>query len=197
MADDKANEPPGSFEHIPIRVDLLPYNARLHVRSETRIDLVVIHCTELPDLATARKYGERIHYVDSATGNSGHFYIDRDGHIEQWVDLDRIANHTHGFNSRSLGIELVNLGRFPDWLASTSQIMEEPYRPAQIRALQRLLQALRANIPTLEYIAGHAALDTRLVPATDNPAIAVHRKLDPGPLFPWDEILVNDYWQSP
>ena len=29
-----------------------------------RIDLAVIHCTELPDLATAREYGERIHHDD-------------------------------------------------------------------------------------------------------------------------------------
>ena len=42
------------------------------------VDLVVIHCTELPDLAIAREYGERVLH-DNGSGNSGHFYIDRDG----------------------------------------------------------------------------------------------------------------------
>ena len=57
----------------------LPYEPRLAARMSTDIDLVVIHCTELPDLATAREYGERIRYAETQTGNSGHYYIDRDG----------------------------------------------------------------------------------------------------------------------
>ena len=175
----------------------LPYNQRLQGRDLDAIDLVVIHCTELPDLATAREYGERIHYADSATGNSGHYYIDRDGHIEQWVSLDRVANHTHGFNTRSLGIELVNRGRFPNWLDSRHQTMEEPYPKAQIQALLQLLRSLREQLPGLVHIAGHQALDQRMVPASDNPSLAVHRKRDPGPLFPWDEILADGGWSAP
>jgi N-acetylmuramoyl-L-alanine amidase len=48
------------------------------------VELVVIHCTELPDLAIAREYGERALY-DNGTGNSGHYYIDRDGAIYRYV----------------------------------------------------------------------------------------------------------------
>ena len=84
------------------------------------ISLVVIHCTELPDLPMARSYAERIHYPTSATGNCGHFYVDRDGAVEQWVPLDRTAHHVRGFNRQSVGIELVNSGRYPDWLDSRS-----------------------------------------------------------------------------
>ena len=69
----------------------LPYVDLLGLRATSDIDLIVIHCTELPDLVTAREYGERIHYPQSGTGNSGHFYIDRDGRIERWVPEDRIA----------------------------------------------------------------------------------------------------------
>jgi len=49
----------------------LPYEERLESRPSARIDLVVVHCTELPDLATAREYGERELHA-SGTGNSGH-----------------------------------------------------------------------------------------------------------------------------
>ena len=57
----------------------------LEVLRKHSIDLVVLHCTELPDLDTARDYGERIQYPQSGTGNSGHFYIDRDGTIHQYL----------------------------------------------------------------------------------------------------------------
>ncbi len=63
----------------------LPYVERLDQRPPEAITLVVIHSTELPDLATAREYGEIVHYADSGTGNSGHFYVDRDGSTQQWV----------------------------------------------------------------------------------------------------------------
>ena len=40
------------------QVFALPYESRLEQRPLSQVDLVVIHCTELPDLATAREYGE-------------------------------------------------------------------------------------------------------------------------------------------
>ena len=72
----------------------MPYEARLEPRPLAQVDLVVIHCTELPDLATARQYGERVLYPDSGTGNSGHYYIDRDGTVHVFVAPDRVAHHT-------------------------------------------------------------------------------------------------------
>ncbi len=166
----------------------LPYVDRLGQRSLADIDLVVIHCTELPDLATAREYGERVRY-DSGTGNSGHYYIDRDGTVLRYVPEERIAHHVRGQNPRSLGIELVNSGRYPHWLDSRHQAMDEPYTDAQIDALARLLQDLAARLPSLRHIAGHEDLDRERVPASDDPAVLVHRKLDPGPRFPWDRVL--------
>ena len=49
----------------------LPYVTRLESRAMDHVDLVVIHCTELPDLAMAREFGEREVHA-SRTGNSGH-----------------------------------------------------------------------------------------------------------------------------
>ncbi|WP_395789524.1 N-acetylmuramoyl-L-alanine amidase [Aquimonas sp.] len=166
----------------------LPYFEQLEARAPEQIDLVVIHCTELPDLAAARAAGERVLYA-SGTGNSGHFYIDRDGSVHVWVKPSRIAHHTRGYNPRSIGIELINRGRYPSWLASRSQGMTEPYTAAQISALRGLLARLSDELPNLRLIAGHEDLDTDQVAASDDPTTLVYRKRDPGPLFPWAEVL--------
>lgn len=174
---------------LPMTIDPLPYEARLQSRPLGQVDLVVIHCTELPDLATARRFGEQALYPESGTGNSGHYYIDRDGRLHRYVSPDRVAHHTRGYNPRSVGIELVNTGRYPDWLDSRHQAMDEPYAPVQIDALVELLRHLRAALPGLRWIAGHEDLDTTTVAATDDPARQVRRKRDPGPLFPWPQVL--------
>ena len=168
----------------------LPYVHALAERPASSIDLVVIHCTELPDLVTARRYGEKILYGDG-TGNSGHFYIDRDGAVYRYVPVTRIANQVRGYNTHSIGIELVNLGRYPDWLDSRHQAMTQPYTAAQIAALRALLSQLRQAYPSIHLIAGHEDLDTARVPASDDPDVLVPRKRDPGPLFPWREVLAG------
>ena len=173
---------------LDLRAWPLPYEDRLESRSAADIDLVVIHCTELPDLAMAREYGERVLY-DAGTGNSGHYYVDRDGSVHAFVRPGRIAHHTRGYNPRSIGIELVNTGRYPDWSDSRRQEMTEPYSAAQVRALVALLGSLRHEMPQLKYIAGHEELDTGTVAASDDPSRQVLRKRDPGPLFPWTEVL--------
>ncbi|KFN41223.1 N-acetylmuramoyl-L-alanine amidase [Arenimonas oryziterrae] len=173
---------------LPLHSWPLPYEERLDERPPTQIDLVVIHCTELPDMAMAREYGERQLY-DAGTGNSGHFYIDRDGTVHVFVSPTRVANHTRGYNPRSIGIELVNTGRYPDWYDSRRQTMAEPYTEAQIRSLSTLLLTLKRDLPQLALIAGHEDLDTAKVNASDDPNQQVWRKRDPGPQFPWPRVL--------
>jgi len=167
----------------------LSYVDRLESRDPDDVRRIVIHATELPDLATAREYGERIHYPESRTGNSGHFYIDLDGGIEQWVPLDRVAHHVRGHNADSIGIELVNRGRWPDWYSYSSQTWDQDYPDIQINALIRLLRALTADLPEPPTIIGHGQLDRTEVQASDDPIRSVRRKLDPGPTFPWSRVL--------
>jgi N-acetylmuramoyl-L-alanine amidase len=169
----------------------LPYVDRLPPRDPATVDLLVVHCTELPDLALAREYGERVLYPDSGTGNSGHYYIDRDGRTECWVDPARVAHHVRGHNQRSIGVELVNRGRYPDWFATTSQQPTEPYPEPQVDALLGLIALLRRDFPALRAIAGHEQLDLAVEPASDDPARTVRRKIDPGPLFPWPIVLAR------
>jgi len=179
--------PPFSEPAAPAYLPL-PYEALLAPRPLAQVDLLVVHCTELPDLAMARQYGEQVRYA-AGTGNSGHYYIDRDGSTQCWVAPERIAHHVRGHNPRSIGVELVNTGRYPNWLDWDHQAMEQPYPAAQIDALVALIARLQRQLPALAFITGHEDLDTEQVPASNDPARTVPRKRDPGPLFPWDEVL--------
>lgn len=167
----------------------LPYADRLEARDPATIDLVVMHCTELPDMAMAREFGERIHHEARRTGNSGHYYVDRAGKVFRFVTEARIANHARGYNPRSIGIELVNLGRYPHWADSRHQAFTEDYPTEQIDALVALLAWLRREHAGLRWIAAHEDLDRRLEPASDDPSILLPRRRDPGPMFPWPEVL--------
>ncbi|MCF6263596.1 MAG: N-acetylmuramoyl-L-alanine amidase [Xanthomonadales bacterium] len=169
----------------------LSYTAKLESRTPVDISLVVIHCTELPDLVMARQYAEQIHYPTSGTGNSGHFYIDRDGSIEQWVEPLQVAHHVADMNQNSIGIELVNRGRYPHWFNSNHQQAEEKYPQEQISSLITLLDKLTNEFPNLKAVAGHQDFDTRMIAAADKPEILVPRKIDPGPQFPWDVVLAK------
>ncbi len=139
-------------------------------------------------MVTARQYAEKIHYA-SGTGNSGHFYISKQGDIRQWVPVERIAHHVAGYNAHTIGIELDNRGRYPHWFYSTFQTPNDPYPAEQIEALVRLLQFLQKTLLSLKYIAGHEDLDRRMIPAEDNPKVMIRRKIDPGPLFPWKQVM--------
>ena len=178
----------GSSPNIAIIREPLPYVELLEQRSLSQIDLVVMHCTELPDMAMAREYGERVLY-EAGTGASGHYYIDRDGSVYEYVNPRHTAHHTRGYNPRSIGIEMVNIGRYPDWLNSTNQFMTEAYTAEQISMLKKLLLKLKLQCENLQFIAGHEDLDTATVPASDDANKEVFRKRDPGPHFPWQEIL--------
>jgi len=180
---------PGSANEPLVHANHLPYVSRLDSRLPETIDLVVMHCTELPDLVMAREYGERIHHRQSGTGNSGHFYIERSGRTEEWVPPARIAHHAVAYNERSIGIELDNAGRYPNWFDSRHQAMTAPYPPAQLESLARLITGLCKAFPGIEWISGHENLDLSEVCASDDPDLMIKRKMDPGPLFPWKAVL--------
>lgn len=167
---------------------LLHYNEKLDKRSVNDIEIIVIHCTELPDIETARIYGEKVHY-ESGTGNSGHYYISKSGKTYQWVENNRIAHHVKDHNKKSIGIELDNLGRYPDWHKTNHQIMYDEYPNEQIDSLIKLIHSLQKQLPNLKYITGHEDLDTRLIESDNDPEIFIRRKMDPGKLFPWETVM--------
>jgi N-acetylmuramoyl-L-alanine amidase len=173
---------------------LLPYNDRLEKRETANLDLIVLHCTELPTLEMARQFGERIVLQETKTGLSGHYYIDRDGKSYRYIADDRMARHVIGFNSNSIGIEVVNLGRYPNWFHSNHQTCTEPYTADQIEAVQKLLGWLKTSYPQIQKIARHSDLDTNWIPSEDDPSVQIRRKVDPGPLFPWDDLV--QWWDN-
>lgn len=166
-----------------VRERLLPWVDELPRRSLAQVTTVVLHATEEPTLADARRLAEA-----SEDRVAGHLYVDRDGGTELWVPLDREARHAAGRNADSVGIELVNRGRHPDHFAATAQDPSEPFPPAQVASLETLLRRLRHDVPSLTTLVRHSDLDRRLVRASDDASRQVRRRIDPGPLFPWDRV---------
>lgn len=140
--------------------------------------LIVLHATEqgsvqqsLHTLRT-RNAGGRV---------SAHYLIGRDGEIYQLVSEDRRAWHAGAgswgtltnINSSSIGIELDNNGT-------------DPFPAVQIESLIRLL----ADICERQRIRpSHVIAHADLAPA---------RKVDPGPLFPWQQLAAAGFgaWPS-
>lgn len=144
-----------------------------------RPQLIVLHFTDEPSVEEAL---ETLQTRNDGGPVSAHYLIGRDGHVFQLVrDFDR-AWHAGGghwgtisdVNSASIGIEIDNDG-------------ESPFPQVQIASLLVLLEDLveRHGIPRTAII-GHEDM-------------APTRKVDPGPLFPWQELAAHGFglWPCP
>jgi N-acetyl-anhydromuramyl-L-alanine amidase AmpD len=132
---------------------------------------------------------------------SANYVVDRDGTIYQFVDPDDAA-WTHGdtnaprtdlpwlaeqqasgntdMNMSAIGIEIVNGGNGSN-PGSQDPADFEPYTPEQIAAVKQLTNYLvqRYGIPpTRDHLLGHSDINTV-------------GKSDPGPLFPWQEVITS------
>jgi N-acetylmuramoyl-L-alanine amidase len=135
--------------------------------------LIVLHYTEQQSLQQSL---QTLRSSNSGGPVSAHYLIGDDGHIYQLVADDRRAwqagqgrwGTITDVNSASIGIELDNDGH---------SVFAQP----QIDALLRLLTDLttRWRIPPTQII-GHEDL-------------APGRKVDPGPLFPWQQLAANGF----
>ena len=144
-----------------------------------RPTIIVLHATEQDSAAHS------LHTLRTRNQGgpvSAHYLVADDGTLYQLVADAQRAWHAGGgswgtiddLNSASIGIELDNDG-------------DEPFPPAQLDALLRLLDDLctRLRIPRHAVIA-HADL-------------APTRKTDPGPRFPWRQLAQAGYglWPDP
>lgn len=162
--------------HVPARNPLAIWMPSPNV-SARRAQLIVLHATESPSLASAL---DALRDRRAAAPVSAHYLIAEDGMryqlaadaarawhagAGQWGDIEDV-------NSASIGIELDHRG-------------DAPYPPAQIASLVVLLRDLttRLGIDPRQVI-GHADL-------------APARKSDPGPTFPWGELAAAGFGRWP
>lgn len=135
-------------------------------RDDARPDLIVIHYTAMPTCAEARA-----RLCDPDAEVSAHWLIAEDGAVEQLVDEGLRAWHAGAgawgnvsdVNSRSIGIELANIG-------------DAPFPEPQMAALEQALAGIMARwqIP-LHRVIAHSDM-------------APVRKRDPGPRFDWRRL---------
>lgn len=140
----------------------------------SRVEFVVIHYT-------VSSQSRALHLL-TQPHLSAHYLItdDSPARIIQLVPESRAAWHAGvsawqgkaSLNRRSIGIEIVNRGALDE-----AQTRWQPFQPEQIARLIPLLRGIlaRHDIPP-ENVLGHGE-------------VAPNRKVDPGPLFPWQQLV--------
>ncbi len=108
-----------------------------------------------------------------------HYMIGRDGALRRSIPEDEVGHHVFFYSERSIAIELVNDGDGRD-----------PFPAVQIDALVALLQDItkRRGIARAG-VKRHSDLDQGVLPCDRNQ----RRKVDPGPLFPFEAVLDRVY----
>lgn len=143
------------------------------------VDILVMHYTGMPDAESAMKL------LTTVEGKvSSHYTVDEDGTIYRHVPEDKRAWHagvsswggTSDINSRSIGIEIVNPGH--EW-------GYRPFTPPQIAAVTELSKGIVSRWPIPP---------ARVIAHSD---VAPERKIDPGELFPWDELAKHGIGRWP
>lgn len=139
-------------------------SANYNERSQ-KVDTIVLHYTAA-DLKPSLD-----HLCDPKGTNrvSAHYVVDRDGTVYRLVPEAKRAWHAgyskwkgrKDLNSSSVGIEIINLGA-------------EPYPDEQIEAVIKLCLDIQDR-HDIRHVVGHSD-------------IAVGRKIDPGPQFPWKRL---------
>ena len=146
------------------------FNERKHP-----VRILVLHYTAIP---TCEESLARLCDATNEAGRvSAHYLVDRDGGIYQLVDESNRAWHAglgswtglEDINSRSIGIEIVNVGL-------TGDGKREPFPDAQIDSVITLCR---------DIIQRYDILPRNVVGHSD---IAPSRKQDPGEDFPWVKL---------
>lgn len=141
----------------------VPFRESPNVGREITPTLVVIHYTGDNSMEGAVSW-----LCAKRSGVSAHLVIGKDGSIVQLVPFNVVAWHAGrsdyngraNVNSFSVGIENVGVGDY--------------WPPEQVEVNRAIIAALFAAYP-VEDVVGHSD-------------VAPGRKVDPGPLYPWDKV---------
>ena len=139
-------------------------------RASNKIDMLILHYTATKDAEQAIEF-----MTCPKREVSAHYLVKEDGSIFQLVDEEKRAWHAgksywkgdRDINSRSIGIEIQNLGHDAGC---------PPYPAKQIKAVIKLCQDILSRHPIPpEHVLGHSD-------------VAPERKIDPGEHFPWKKL---------
>lgn len=164
------------------RYDWLP--SPNHDERGAPIDILLLHYTGMPSEDGALDW-----LASEESRVSSHYFVFSDGRIVQLVDEGRRAWHAGAsswcgetdINSRSIGIEIANVGH------PASGGAPPPFPDAQIEAVIRLCR---------EIVARHPIPAHRVLAHSD---VAPGRKIDPGERFPWARLAQAGigHWVEP
>lgn len=146
------------------------HGERKAVAGSTGVRLIVLHYTGMKSAADALA-----RLTDSISHVSAHYVVDDEGAVYRLVAEERRAWHAgvsywqgvRDINSASIGIEITNPGHDYGYRA---------FPPAQIEAVKILVRDIMAR---------HALTPSAVIGHSD---IAPGRKIDPGELFPWENM---------
>lgn len=151
--------------------DKLDIDRSVQAKSQnSRVELLVIHYTSSGNESSLKILSER--------NVSAHYLVTDEPrpHVYQLVPETRRAWHAgvsswygrSDVNTSSIGVEIVNAGRKDGQFT--------PYATAQMRTVKALLS---------DIIRRHQIKPQNIVGHSD---VAPQRKIDPGPLFPWQDL---------
>lgn len=152
------------------------------VNYDSRVQFVVLHYTAAPlerSLALLTHGEVSAHYL--VGDGSATVYRLADERYRTWHAGESEWDGRTWLNSSSIGIEIVN----PGYRDTPTGRVWYPYSEAQVKAVLALLKDIstRYRIDP-RYIVGHSD-------------IAPLRKLDPGPLFPWQRLAEAGFGRWP
>lgn len=130
------------------------------------VDTIIIHHTG--DDAASKTYATL-----KQRRLSVHYIIDRDGTIYYVLDESKIAYHAENWNSRSIGIEIVNTG---------SKDMQ--YTQRQYDSVKNLVNDIASRWPLIKIDNGHVR---------GHYQVSETGKWDPSPNFDWSKIGLQNH----
>ena len=138
-----------------------------------RITMIVLHCSGImPHQHQDIKRIDEFHKSKKWKGVGYHFYVRRDGTVENGRPIEEPGAHVVGHNRYSIGICY-------EGGLNASGDDDDTRTPEQVRALRQLVERLHGEFPRA-VILGHHDLDPgKPCPCFD--AVAEYRDLQPKP----------------